>query len=148
MIRNPKTVVGGDDYIISAEGRRLLDPTRFEAYKGAALLPRAFLHPLVLDAALPDYNRGRYDMAVFAGMRRIEIEIRTVAGLPNTSYGADLAREAFEPKKGPLRDPNATDKEQAAIRDLFVSAMGALGNPTRYRAIEFSDPTEVAQIGH
>jgi uncharacterized protein (TIGR02391 family) len=119
----------------------------------AAEGPRAFyaaerlqgnLHPLIEEAARPQFLIGKYELAVFAAMRAVEMRVRRLAGLGNDSYGVDLMRRAFG-TTGPLTDHSANRGEQDGTRELFSGAYAVLRNPAGHREVDYDDVSEAAE---
>lgn len=103
------------------------------------------LHPR-LDSARAVFGLGDYETAAFAAMKAVEVEVRSAAGLSNELLGVALMRKAFQPKQGPLCDPDAEGGEQQATADLFAGAIGAYKNPASHRTVKFDDPIEAAEV--
>ena len=89
---------------------------------------------------------GEYELAAFAALREVEIRVRELAHEPNSEVGVPLQRKAWNPKSGPLADPELDGGERAAIADLFAGAIGTFKNPPSHRQVDYSDPTEASEI--
>lgn len=105
------------------------------------------LHPSLESDARPNFERGAYEVAVFAAMRAVEIELRAASGLGLDAFGTGLATQALR-EGGPFTIGAETANERAALLSLFVGAIGAFKNPSSHRAVEYADPVEAADIVH
>jgi hypothetical protein len=65
----PKPGSHGNWQFITRRGSRLRSHTDVEAFRRANLLPRAQLHPVIVDAVSTEFLKGRYDSAVFNALR-------------------------------------------------------------------------------
>lgn len=108
-------------------------------------MPRAQLHPLVLNAVAAEFLAGRYDTAVFNALREIEIAVRNVAGFAATDIGDALMRRAFHEDTGPLTDRAAPTAERQALAHLFAGTFGYYRNATGHRHVGI-EPAEAAEI--
>jgi uncharacterized protein (TIGR02391 family) len=106
------------------------------------------LHPLLnTDDVRGHFERRDYETAVFRAMRRVEITVRTEAGLDEGDIGKDLMRKAFNiDTPGPLTDTSQVRGEAAATSDLFAGAIGVFKNPSSHREVDFDDPNDAAEI--
>jgi uncharacterized protein (TIGR02391 family) len=93
-----------------------------------------------------DFMRGKFDDAVFHAMKAVEVTVREASGLPSDLTGVRLMRKAFEPKTGPLADPNAEAGEQQAQCELFAGAIGSFRNSQAHRYVNLDNPTEALEI--
>lgn len=105
----------------------------------------------VLEAkARPHFLRGDFEAAALMAMKEVEVRVRTLAALPNSLVGTALMQTAFRPAKtdqgGPLADPSAEGGEAVALMDLFKGAVGLFKNPASHRRVDFTDPTEAAEV--
>jgi uncharacterized protein (TIGR02391 family) len=102
--------------------------------------PRSLLHPDIIADALPLFERGpqQFDSAVSAAFRRVEMTVRSAAGLPSSEVGWDLMNKAFGPT-GKLRVKDAVASEEDGIQRLFVGAVQAFRNPPAHREVEWHD---------
>jgi uncharacterized protein (TIGR02391 family) len=111
------------------------------------LLPIDVLDPALVAKALPDFENGNFDLAVFAAFREVEVRIRDRANLTPTDIGTALARKAFDVKQGPLTDlSNPDGGEKQAYSDLFSGALGAFKNPSSHRIVNYDDPNIAASL--
>lgn len=60
--------------------------------------------------------------------------------------GVALARKAFDPKTGPLRDVSVIDAEREATAHFFAGAMGSFKNPHSHRYVAITDPAEAVEL--
>ncbi|WP_130283926.1 TIGR02391 family protein [Microcella alkaliphila] len=143
--RSPKNPQGSNWSRVTSMGRALLeDPDAISKVWANDRLSGA-LHP-ALSSARSNFALGDYETASFAAMKAVEVEVRRVSGLSNELLGVALMRKAFNPKDGPLRDPEAEGGEQQAIADLFAGAIGAYKNPASHRTVQFDDAVEAAEV--
>jgi uncharacterized protein (TIGR02391 family) len=103
------------------------------------------LHPS-LERVRSQFLLGEYELAAFAALREVEIRVRELAGEPNTEIGVLLQRKAWNPKSGPLADPELDGGERAAVADLFAGAIGTFKNPPSHRQVDYGDPAEASEI--
>jgi uncharacterized protein (TIGR02391 family) len=94
-----------------------------------------------------NFERGEYEVAVFAAMKAVEVALREASGLGAEWYGVELARKALK-EGGPVEIHAATSAEQQAFVQLFAGAIGAFKNPSSHRTVEYDDPTEAADVVH
>lgn len=93
-----------------------------------------------------DYQLGNYDTAIFKAFRLVEEKVRTKAGLPASSIGADMMSSAFKPKGGILKHPAAaTEGELEGFHVLMRGAIMWFKNPSSHRTVAYSSPETVAQ---
>jgi uncharacterized protein (TIGR02391 family) len=105
------------------------------------------LHPLVEREARTQFLLGKYDLAVFAAMKVIEIRVRALAQLGDDVHGVDVFNQAFG-DKGRLTDPNADRGEREGLRALLAGAYAVLRNPAGHREVDYTDVTEAADAVH
>jgi len=137
---------GGDWMFVTRRGFRLRDRASLEAYKKGHFLPRENLDESLLRKVYPLFIKGDYDTAIFQAYKEVEVRVRTKAGLPDSSYGVDLMRTAFNEKNGILADMEAVISERQAMRDLFVGSIGLFKNPSSHRELNYNEPSEVAEL--
>lgn len=110
------------------------------------------LTPVLEFKVRPLFLRGELETAVFMAMKEVEVAVRERAGFDSSSIGTKLMQEAFRPPKapgsdaGPLHDPTSEPGEAVATMDLYKGAIGLFKNPTSHRRVDFTDPTEAAEI--
>jgi len=145
----PKPGGGGtDEFFITRRGKKILDEQDFDSYKKGSLLPSENLDPVLVRKVKPLFIRGDYDTAIFQAFKEVEIRVRGKAGYTDNEIGVSLMRKAFKPSDGPLADSSLDQGEQQAVSDLFAGAMGSFKNPSSHRNVEYTDPSEVADIIH
>lgn len=105
------------------------------------------LHPALQGATRMNFERGELAAAVQIAMKEVEVSLRTASGLPARLSGKALASEALK-VGGPLRIAGETPDESDGFMYLFMGAAAALRNPNSHRTIEYTDPTEAADIIH
>ncbi|QKE84649.1 TIGR02391 family protein [Arthrobacter sp. NEB 688] len=101
--------------------------------------------------ARPQFLRGDFEAAAFIAMKEVEVRVRELSGLPNELVGVDLMRQAFRPGRegkegGPLWKEEGHAGEAVAVMELFAGALGLFKNPASHRRVDFSDPTEAAEV--
>ncbi|GAA1959447.1 TIGR02391 family protein [Catenulispora subtropica] len=102
--------------------------------------------------ARPQFLRGDFEAAALLAMKEVEVAVRTAAGLENSLVGTALMQRAFRPPKsptdtgGPLSDPAADGGEAVALMELYKGAIGLFKNPASHRRVDFTDPTEAAEV--
>jgi uncharacterized protein (TIGR02391 family) len=101
--------------------------------------------------ARPQFLRGDFEAAAFMAMKEIEVRVRDLSGLSSELVGVDLMRQAFRPGKdgkggGPLWQPGDHPGEAIAVMELFAGALGLFKNPASHRRVDFTDPTEAAEV--
>jgi uncharacterized protein (TIGR02391 family) len=112
----------------------------------ARRLPRDALHPRVANVVWQEFIRGQYDVAVLQVMKAVEVAVREAAGMPSSLLGVKLMRSAFNPKDGPLTDPNAEEGEKVARMELFAGAIGSYKNPHSHRDVKLEHAAEAIEI--
>lgn len=106
------------------------------------------LHPRLRDAALNNFERGNYEVAVFAAMKEVEVALREAAGFGPDKYGRQLVTDALRVGSGTFVISAETPAEQEGFLQLFLGAVTAFKNPSSHRTVEYSDPDEAADIVH
>jgi len=136
ITRHGEEMLAEDDPVAALRARRRL---------GVELHPR-------LERRLRSLTRaGAFEQAAFDALRDVEVRVRDLAGDPRRPsnggrlIGADLMRRAFKPA-GPLSDPTADRGEQVGMMELFAGAFGAVRNPLGHGNVEWTDPTEAAEM--
>ena len=102
------------------------------------LVPSMLFHPIILKRAFPALRREEFDTAVFRAFKTVEVQVRTLAGLPAELVGTKLMRKAFDPDTGVLTNPEAPKAEREALAHLFAGAIGCYKNPHSHRDIELT----------
>jgi uncharacterized protein (TIGR02391 family) len=125
---------GGEAFFVTARAWELETPADLDSYLRADQLPRALLHPDVLQAALPDFLEGDYDTAVLKAFREIEVRLRDFTGCadPNVKIN-DLVQSSF--RKGGLPRIPQDVEEQKDLRMLINEAMKWFRNPTVHNSV-------------
>lgn len=103
------------------------------------------LTPVLEQKARPQFLRGDFETAAFVAMKEVEIQVRARAGLSDSALGVKLMQEVFRPG-GVLAQQNGDPGEAVAIMELFKGAIGLFKNPSSHRQVDFSDPTEAAEV--
>jgi len=89
---------------------------------------------------------GEYELAAFAAMREVEIHVRELTGRDASEIGVALMRASWNPTTGALADPQLDPGERVALMELFAGAIGTFKNPPSHRQVDYSDPTEAAEV--
>jgi uncharacterized protein (TIGR02391 family) len=103
------------------------------------------LKPVLEWRVRPQFMLADYELAAFAAMREVEISVRTRARLPADLIGVKLMRKAFG-TQGPLWSEELDPGESVAQMDLFAGAIGLFKNPPSHRKVDYSDPTQAAEV--
>jgi uncharacterized protein (TIGR02391 family) len=130
---------------VTQQGARLAERPDAALHLRAEKLLSGDLSPQLLQTAKPSFARGDFETAAFAAMKAVEVEVRTLSGLPDSLVGVKLMQAAFN-ADGPLTDHAAEGGEREAMMKLFAGAIGAFKNPASHRTVHFEDPVEAAEI--
>ena len=139
-------VIGANTVFVTRRGKRLAESQDTSGYKRSQLLPKEFLHPVVVQNVWSAFIRGEYDTAVFQAFKQVEVGVRKAGAYENSDMGVKLMRTAFNPDSGPLSDQTAPCAERQALSDLFAGAIGSYKNPHSHRNVAVSDPEEAAEM--
>ena len=131
---------------VTRRGKRLAESQDTSAYKRSGLLPKEFLHPVVVQNVWSAFIRGEYDTAVFQAFKQVEVGVRKAGAYEHSDIGVKLMRTAFNPDSGPLSDQTAPCAERQALSDLFAGAIGSYKNPHSHRNVAVSDPEEATEM--
>ena len=140
------SLIVGNAVFITRRGRRLAESQDTSAYKRSGLLPKEFLHPVVVQKVWSAFIRGDYDTAVFQAFKQVEVGVRQAGSYEHSDIGVQLMRKAFNPDSGPLSDQTALPAERQALSDLFAGAIGSYKNPHSHRNVAVNDPDEAAEM--
>ncbi|MFL0564637.1 TIGR02391 family protein [Microbacterium sp. 179-I 1D1 NHS] len=130
---------------VTQQGARVAERPDAALHLQAEKLLAGDLSPQLLRTAKPAFARGDFETAAFAAMKAVEVEVRTLSGLPDSLVGVKLMQAAFN-TDGPLTDQAAEGGEREAMMKLFAGAIGAFKNPASHRTVHFEDPIEAAEI--
>ena len=130
-------------FIISRRGLQLLKEGL--TWLKAAERLDVELVPTLERSARPQFIRGDFETAAFVAMKEVEVQVRTATGLPDSLIGTKLIHEAFG-RDGPLWRSDVDAGESVALMELYKGAIGLFKNPSSHRRVDFSDPTEAAEI--
>ena len=131
---------------VTRRGKRLSKSQDTSAYKRSGLLPKEFLHPVVVQKVWSAFIRGDYDVAVFQAFKQVEVGVREAGSYSDSDIGVQLMRKAFNPDTGPLSDQSALPAERQALSDLFSGAIGSYKNPHSHRDVSVNDADEAAEM--
>jgi uncharacterized protein (TIGR02391 family) len=111
-------------------------------------IPKEALHPSIREDVWSLYHRSKYDLAVLAITKAVEVAVRELSNLPGALVGVKLMRAAFAPapNHGPLTDIGSEGGEQVARMELFAGVIGSYKNPQSHRHVDLDDPDEAAEI--
>lgn len=137
----------GSEWTISNAGRSALEAGTSLHVEARRKLSQG-LHPRLRDAALNNFERGNYEVAVFAAMKEVEVALREAAGFGPDKYGRQLVTDALRLGTGSFVISAETPAEQEGFLQLFLGAVTAFKNPSSHRTVEYSDPDEAADIVH
>lgn len=128
---------------LSRAARRLIEENGFGDFRQAAALPRILLHPIIAEQAWPLFISGRFDVAVFAAFKALEVAVSEASGCAGTGTG--LMRLAFDKETGPLTDHSLDRGEREAISHLFAGAFGTFRNSVGHRDVTYASVAEPAE---
>lgn len=120
---------------ITRQGEYLAREQNFAAWLQDRELPPEFLHQRVRKEALPLFQQGRFDTAVFEAFKTLEVRIREAAGLGPDWIGTKLVARAFHPETGELTDRGSEPGERQALQNLMSGAIGSYKNPQSHRHV-------------
>jgi uncharacterized protein (TIGR02391 family) len=129
-------------YRVTDRGAQVANENSIAALMADQRLPDD-LHPLLREAKR-QFRSGNPELAVFEAMKQIEVRLRDLSGARSDEIGTKLARQALDPKSGPLADQRLDVAEREAISHLFAGALGAFKNSTSHRIVEFEEPALAA----
>jgi uncharacterized protein (TIGR02391 family) len=109
------------------------------------MLRREMLHPDLRGSVCDNFAAGHYDTAVLDAFKLVVVAVRSAGSLPDNVIGVKLMRQAYDPQKGPLRDPALPAGERDRMPDLFAGAIGVFKNPLSHRKVGKSDPVPVIE---
>lgn len=130
---------------LTSKGRAAADGVRFEEITIRQGLTKEMLHPDLRGSVYDSFESGYYDTAVLDAFKLVEDAVRNASSLPASLVGVQLMRQAFDPQKGPLRDPSLPAGERDRMPDLFAGAIGVFKNPLSHRKVGKSDPAPVIE---
>jgi len=139
-------LIVGNAVFITRRGKLLAESQDTSAYKRSGLLPKEFLHPVVVQKVWSAFIRGDYDTAVFQAFKQVEVGVRQAGSYEHSDIGVPLMRKAFNSDNGPLTDQTALSAERQALSDLFAGAIGSYKNPHSHRNVAVNDPNEAAEM--
>jgi uncharacterized protein (TIGR02391 family) len=126
---------GGPSYTLSRRGAALPTEDAVGKYRDDGILPVGLLHPRIASDVRSHFVREHFDTAVFHAFKEVEIAMREASDAPSDYTGDKVARFAFAPDKGPLRDESKVDSERLAEAHLFAGAIGCVKNPGSHRHV-------------
>ena len=139
------SLIVGDAVFVTRRGRLLAESQDTSGYKRAQLLPKEFIHPVIVQKVWSSFIRGEYDTAVFVAFKQVEVGVRQAGGYGEADIGVKLMRSAFGPD-GPLSEATVPAGERQALADLFAGAIGSYKNPHSHRNVSVSDQEEAAEM--
>ncbi len=142
FILDPNRLDGSNWWKVSRRGRKLNTPLDVLKLASREILPKAFLHPLIVEHSAPIFHMGKFDAAVFQAFKQVEIAVRDASGLG--SDGATLMKTAFNPKDGCLNSA-AEASEREGLMFVFAGAIQLFRNSSGHKNIDL-DPQEAAHL--
>jgi uncharacterized protein (TIGR02391 family) len=136
----------GQWFFVTRRGRKANEEANLAAYKNAARLPEGSLDPVLARKVRPLFIRGDYETAIFQAFKEVEVRVRQASGLPDSVYGTDLMRQAFDKDSGSLADMSRLPAERDATAHLFAGAIGLYKNPSSHRDVNFDNPDEAVEL--
>lgn len=136
-------------FLVSRQGHEALD--RGLRWIRAVQRLDIELVPVLEAKARPQFLRGDFEAAALLAMKEVEVRVRMMAGLPDSLTGTALMQQAFRPGKGdqaagPLSDTTIDGGEAVGMMELFKGAIGLFKNPPSHRRVDYTDPTEAAEV--
>ncbi len=132
--------------VLSRKAYRLLEAGDFEQFTTSLEFPKSMLHPRIADKVWLALSRGDLDDAVFMAFKAVEVFVREACQFPDTDYGVDLMRKAFDKSKGPLTSALQPISEREALAHLFAGAIGSYKNPHSHRTVAIKDAAEAREM--
>jgi uncharacterized protein (TIGR02391 family) len=126
---------------VTRTGRRVA-AEGLTAFRAAERLQGGIHHSIEREAR-PQFLIGKYELAVFASMKAVEVRVRQLGGFPDHLIGVDLMNQAFGPS-GRLTDQGVARGEQEGTRAMFAGAYAILRNPAGHREVNYDDVSEAA----
>ncbi len=136
----------GQWFFVTRRGKKANEEANVTAYKNAARLPDGSLDPVLARKVRPLFIRGDYETAIFQAFKEVEVRVRQATSLPDSEYGTDLMRQAFDKDSGLLADMSRLPAERDAMAHLFAGAIGLYKNPSSHRDINFDNPDEAVEL--
>jgi len=90
---------------LTSKGMEASDSVNLEEIAVRQRLTREMLHLELQGSVYNAFAAGHYDTAVLDAFKLLEDAVRNAASLPANVIGVQLMRQAYDPQKGPLRDP-------------------------------------------
>lgn len=142
---DPDNVMGGWQRVTLRGHQLARDPSALVTVVAEDRLSMS-LHYLLEAKVRPIFGLGDYETAAFAAFKEVEVRVRDLARAGASELGVPLMRQSFRKDGGPLVDAYADGGEQVALMDLFAGAIGTFKNPASHRTVDYSDPTEAAEV--
>jgi uncharacterized protein (TIGR02391 family) len=141
-----------EQYFVTRRGRKLRSDADFGAFRLGTLLEPRSLDPILADKVAHLFIRGEYDTAIFQAFKEVEVRVRKACAkktqqIADETIGINLMSEAFNQKKGALRNQQAVEAERIAMRNLFVGAIGLFKNPSSHRDVKLA-ALEASELIH
>lgn len=130
---------------LTSKGFEAADAVHFEEITVRQRLTREMLHADLRGSVYDSFAAGHYDTAVLDAFKLVEDAVRNAAALPANLLGVQLMRQAYDPQRGPLRDPSLPAGERDRMPDLFAGSIGVFKNPLSHRKMGKSDPAPVIE---
>jgi uncharacterized protein (TIGR02391 family) len=132
--------------VLGRRARNLRTKEQFTAFRKASAFPKELLHPSIAERAWINVMRSDFEAAVLFSFKAVEVAVREAASLPDSDYGVDLTRKAFNPNTGPLTRQKDLMAEREALMALFAGAVGSYKNPHSHRNVVLNDAAEAQEM--
>lgn len=127
---------GEEKFFPTKKGFRFLESEFRRVVKKYALMPEAYVHPLIVKKSFSLLNSGHFESAVLQAFKTIETRIREKINANPEDVGVKLIRKAFNPENGPLTDYDLPKAEREAFCNYIAGAFGYYKNPCSHRDVE------------
>ncbi len=123
-------------YFPTKKGFQFLEYDFNKVIKDYTLLPKTYIHPLIIKKSFSLLENGEYESAVFQAFKVIETNIRMKIKAKPEDIGVKLIRKAFNPENGHLTDYELPKAEREAFANYLAGAFGYYKNPCSHRDIK------------
>lgn len=146
LIRDPGVNGNNGFMLLSRRAESVLAEGSFKDYSRSVSFPKTLIHSSIAEEVWIDLARGDYGTAVFKAFRAVEIAVRAAGGYPDTEFGTQLMRKAFDKHVGPLADKAQPEPEREALAHLFAGAIGSYKNSHSHRSVVINDASEAQEM--
>ena len=127
---------GEDKFFPTKKGFRFLEREFNRVIREYTLLPKTYVHPMIIEKSFSLLQSGEYESAVLQAFKTIETTIREKISADSEEVGVKLIRRAFNPENGDLTDHSLPKAEREAFANYIAGAFGYYKNPCSHRDIE------------